>query len=102
MELIDDGIVWIIYGKQNRKNDYLKYCIISDCHWVLDVLKLNTENTGAGAINISNMYRQISHTCYTLVGNKIVDHSNIVGASPASDAQLHLHSRLNTWLQWIG
>ena len=32
-----------------------------------------------------------------LVGHKIVDHSDIVGAAPAL-LQLHLHSRLNTWL----
>ena len=50
----------------------------------------------------------ISHT---LVGNKTVDHSDqsdVVGAAPlgaAPSLQLHLqflHSRLNTWLQWIG
>ena len=35
-----------------------------------------------------------------LIGNKIVDHSDVVGASPDALLQLHLHSRLNTWLQW--
>ena len=45
----------------------------------------------------------------TLVGNKIVDHSDVVGAAPTGDAPttsewstIHLHSRLNTWPQWIG
>ena len=35
-------------------------------------------------------------------GNKIVDHSDVVGAAPVGAVQLHLHSRLNTWIQWIG
>ena len=34
------------------------------------------------------------------MGNKIVDHSDVVGASPVGE--LHLHSRLDTWLHWIG
>ena len=29
-----------------------------------------------------NIYRQVSNTRRTLVGNKIVDHSDVVGASP--------------------
>ena len=32
-----------------------------------------------------------------LMGNKIVDHSDVVGASP----ELHVHSRLDIWLQGI-
>ena len=40
-------------------------------------------------------YRKTSNIIHTLVGNKIVDNSYVVGAF-----QLHLHSRLNTWLQW--
>ena len=36
------------------------------------------------------------------LGKKIIDHSDVVGAAHADAAQLHLHSRLNTWLQWIG
>ena len=31
-------------------------------------------------------YRQISNVSGTLVGNKIVDHSDVVGASPAGAA----------------
>ena len=34
---------------------------------------------------ISN-YRQVSNVMRTLVGNKIVDHSDVVGASPAGAA----------------
>ena len=44
---------------------------------------------------------QTSNISHTLIGNKLVDHSNVVGALPAL-LQLHLHSRLKTWLQWIG
>ena len=39
-------------------------------------------------------YRKVSNISRTLVGNKIVDHSDVVGASPAL-LQLHLYSQLN-------
>ena len=42
------------------------------------------------------MHRQTSNISRTLVGNKIVDHSDVVGASPFGAAQRHLHFRLNT------
>ena len=48
------------------------------------------------AIRHIDTYPQTSNISGNLVGNKIVD---VVGAAPV---QLHLHSRLNTWLQWIG
>ena len=51
--------------------------------------------------HITGIYRQISNISCTLVGNKIVDHSDVVGASTVVLLQLHLHSRLNTWLQYI-
>ena len=40
-------------------------------------------------------YRQTSNIRLTSVGNKIVDHSD------EALLPLHLHSRLNAWLQWI-
>ena len=43
---------------------------------------------------ILTIYRKVSNIRGTLLGNKIVDHSDVV--------HLHLHSQLNTWLQWIG
>ena len=42
---------------------------------------------------------QTSNIKHTLVCNKIVDHSDVVGQALLN---LQLHSRLNTWLQWIG
>ena len=45
-------------------------------------------------------YRQIFNTRCTLIGYEIVDHSDVVGASPVGAAPTtHLYSRLNTWLQ---
>ena len=44
-------------------------------------------------------YRQTANTSRTLEGNKIVDHSDVVGSSPVGAAPLHLRSRLNSWLQ---
>ena len=40
----------------------------------------------------AELYRKTSNISRTLVGNKIVDNSDVV--------QQHLHSQLNTWLQW--
>ena len=40
------------------------------------------------------IYRQVSNIRRTLEGDKIVDHSALL--------HLHLHSQLNTWLQWVG
>ena len=48
-------------------------------------------------------YRQTSNIKRTLVGNNIIDDSDLVGAHHLlSLLKLHLHSRLNIWLQWIG
>ena len=57
-------------------------------------------------------YRQTSNINDSLVGNKIVSHSDEVGAAPITQMylehrlsallQLHLRYRLNIWLQWIG
>ena len=41
-------------------------------------------------------YRQISNISHTVVANKIVDHTDVVGASIAALLQLYLHYRLNT------
>ena len=49
--------------------------------------------------NLIFKYRQTSNIRGTLLGNKIVDHPDVVGASLL---QLHLHTWLNTWLQWTG
>ena len=46
---------------------------------------------------LCRIYPQTSNINRALVGNEIADHSDVVGAAP-----LHLHCRLNTWLQWIG
>ena len=47
-------------------------------------------------------YSQISNISRTLVDNKIVDDSDALEHRLSALLQLHLHSRLNTWLQWIG
>ena len=46
-------------------------------------------------------YRKTSNIRRTLVGNKIVDHSDVVGASPVGAAKQHLRSPPNIWLQGI-
>ena len=48
-------------------------------------------------------YRKTSNISRTSVGNEIVDNSDVVAEHRLSALlQLHLRSRLNTWLQWIG
>ena len=47
-------------------------------------------------------YHQTSNISCTLVGNIIVDHSDVVGASPIGAAPKKLYFQLNTWLQWTG
>ena len=48
-----------------------------------------------------NNYCQISNISRTLVGNKFVDHSDVVVASPVSATPTTSSFQLNTWLQWI-
>ena len=53
-------------------------------------------------------YNQTSNISRTLTGDKIVDHSDVVGASPVGatpttwTTSSDLYSRLNTWCQWLG
>ena len=58
------------------------------------------KNVSSGPIDKTSplTYRQTCKMYGTLVGNKIVDHSDVVGAL----LQLHLASRLNTLPQWTG
>ena len=47
-------------------------------------------------------YHQVSNIRCTLVGNQIVDHSDVVGASPIGAAPTNLHSTpLNTGPKYI-
>ena len=65
------------------------------------------EQTVAGISScISNIYmwqrcHQTSNISHTSVGYKIVDHSDVDGSYCRQLLQLHLHSRLYTWLQYI-
>ena len=60
---------------------------------------------GLLSTKLSLKYRQVYNIRCTVVGNKIVDHSDVVFFFEhclSALLQLHLHSRLNTWLHWIG
>ena len=48
--------------------------------------KLTMQNVINDKSHECNMYRQVSNIGCTLVGNKIVDRSNVVGASPVDAA----------------
>ena len=45
-----------------------------------------SEECGAAAATYSENYRQVSNIRHTLLGNKTVDHSDVVGASPVGAA----------------
>ena len=63
------------------------------------VLWIYFENVGNNFINILTaykvIYRQFSNIRRTSLGNKIVDHSDVVGASPVSAASTT--SSFSTW-----
>ena len=50
-------------------------------------------------IDKTRKYNGIANIKRSLVGNRIVDHSDVLGAAPAL-LQQPIHSRPNTWLQW--
>ena len=52
--------------------------------------------------SLFHQYCQTSNISRTVIGNKLVDHSDVVGASPVGANSTIRHSRLNTWIQWIG
>ena len=52
-------------------------------------------------VSSKSTYRKTSYISRTLVGNKLVDNSDVVGHRLSALLQLHLHSQHTTWLQWI-
>ena len=50
------------------------------------MLQLSTTVSTLGFYLIKVTYRQVSNIRRTLLGNKIVDHSDVVGASPVGAA----------------
>ena len=74
-------MITIIRLMQMKSNKLADYITSSTWHWC----------------TIIDNYRQVSNIRRTLVANKIVDLEHRLSAL----LQLHLQSRLNTWLQWI-
>ena len=56
--------------------------ILSQCDLCLQILV----NESMSDILYKIIYRKVSNISRTLVGNKIVDHSDVVGASPVGAA----------------
>ena len=54
-------------------------------------------------IHFIKNYRKVSNIRRTLVGNKIVDRSDVAGASPVGVAPTtsSFLTYINTWFQWI-
>ena len=53
---------------------------------VVSIHKSITSSTHLGELNLLYSYELILHLSRTLVGNKIVDNSDVVGASPVGAA----------------
>ena len=76
----------------------------ADISWMkTTVFRLNSPWSLFSMVQSTKKYRKVSYIRRTLVGNNIVDHSDVVGASPVGVAPTtpFLH-QLYTWLQWIG
>ena len=85
-------------GKTDRRKPFL--CIMKNRDlFILNIVKTMSADDLQGR---NCIYRLVSNIRRTLVSNKIVDQSDVVGASLLALLQIHLHSRLNTWLDWIG
>ena len=72
---------------------------LPECWW--NMMKLSSESTKIDDMTRTETwkYRQASNIGRAFVGNKIIDHSDVVGASPVGAGQLHLYSGLHTWLR---
>ena len=72
----------------NHMNKYIYFTLTLQIFWV----KSNWNNSDGtwrhdvNAIWYELIYRQVSNIRRTLQGNKIVDHSDVVGASPVGAA----------------
>ena len=84
----------------------LRLCFIYPILWgVIDEINLWVHDTYVIIFNLFMFrfrYRQISNIRRTLVGNIIVDHADVIGASPVIAAPTTFYCRFNTWFQWIG
>ena len=64
-------------------------------HFYIFIIKFSMQRV----LSTFLLYHQTSNISRTLLGNKIVDHSDVVGASPVGAAPTT--SSFSTWLQWI-
>ena len=107
---------WVKCWKCTRSSSIINKCLVfSELHgyilvtclgnMILNIVYMCSIREGSErSITLSHVatkyrwkhkYNQTSIIRGALGGNTIVDHSDIVGA-------LHIHSRFNTWFQWIG
>ena len=106
-ELTQEGqVVYLTHKNYGASSESIK----SACLWmilmVLSAVSLH-QNTLQRKLSILMLFVYTYHQTYninhTLVGNKIVDHSGVVGALPVGTAPTTpSFSTYNTWIQWIG
>ena len=82
-------------SKSTGKSVWLEYKIFTISMFILLGSKSTQAVLSPTMLGHHSAYCQTSNIRCTLVGNKIVDHSDVAGAALL---QLHLHSWLNTWL----
>ena len=100
----ENQITYFIYPStinETALNNTINIAIAWYCLVLQLLLNLNPYRSVRKIIT-KEIYRQTSNVSRTLEGNKIADHSDVVGASPVAVAPTTFYSRLNTWFQWIG
>ena len=81
-------VVRSFYVSKQTVKQTVKLSVICD-DWTLMRRYYNKDSQGkyrSNVIFIFTMYRQVFNISRTLVGNKIVDHSDVIGASPVGAA----------------
>ena len=77
MKQIQIGIIYKSYTQ-----NYTKKTLAKNVHWLVNPMSVILH----GYFTQYHAYRKTSNIRHTLVGNKIVDHSDVVGASPVGAA----------------
>ena len=90
--IFEESFQILLQGRTKTSHIIHFAILISGSHCQGDVRKISISAALAGIPvrkcleKKQEIYRQISNINHTLIGNKIVDHSDVVGASPVGTA----------------
>ena len=87
----------------NKTADIWQTMFSDEFSWMKMIsIKISLKFVLKGQIYEKSKYRQVSNIRGTILGNKIVDHPDVVGSAPVGAAPTTSSFSNNTWLQWIG